>query len=752
MSSHALLPPAFVANPAMLGWLAAASAPLIIHLLNRRKYREAPWAAMQYLLAAVKKNSKRVLLENWLLLALRTLLIALVVVAAAEPGLRSAGILVTATERVHRVIVVDGSFSMDYRPTGRDSYFEQAKKLARRIVEEGREGDGFSLVVLGTPSRTIVAEPLFRPAEMLSVVEELRQPHGAGDLGRCLDELERLVDGARQQYPQIKQRRIYFLTDLGRNTWSPSRPERGSDPIEEFKSRCESRLTGSTIAVVDLGVAEAENTAVVELAAEEPYAVVGVPVRLRAVVRHYGRNPRAGVNVALKLDGRKVDEKTIDLEPGRDVTVVFDAAVEAPREPGSRVYEAELPPDRLALDDRRRLVLGVKPQLDVLVVHDVAASDELRYALELLEDSLRLKPGTEGLAVSPVRVSVQTDDVLQSGDLDAYDCVFLVDVRRFTPAAARILHAYLRSGGGLVWWLGSRTDAAHYNQLLGSGEYRVLPARIGEPVSEPQYKLNPLKYEHPLLAELRADDRIGLLNAPVYRYYRLDPSPFPAARRAVEFLNAAKDPFLTTETIGLGRTTLVAAGLEASWNAMPVASPGFVILVQELLTYASGARTSLNQATVGAPLTGTFRRADAAPAVAVVPPADDAAPATPRTTIPADVVAEGDSFRWTFADTARAGLYDVRPATKPPTTERYAVNVDPRESDLVKLPPQQLTGLPWSGIRFAYATELQDFSEPTEAFVAAGDADPIHRWLLLAALAAAVGETWFAGRIGRRRL
>ena len=39
-------------HPAMLGWLAAAAAPVLIHLLVAA-HREVQWAAMQYLLAAV---------------------------------------------------------------------------------------------------------------------------------------------------------------------------------------------------------------------------------------------------------------------------------------------------------------------------------------------------------------------------------------------------------------------------------------------------------------------------------------------------------------------------------------------------------------------------------------------------------------------------------------------------------------------------------------------------------------------------
>jgi hypothetical protein len=41
-------------NLAMLGWLAAAAAPLLIHLWSRHRFRESPWAAMQFLLAAMR--------------------------------------------------------------------------------------------------------------------------------------------------------------------------------------------------------------------------------------------------------------------------------------------------------------------------------------------------------------------------------------------------------------------------------------------------------------------------------------------------------------------------------------------------------------------------------------------------------------------------------------------------------------------------------------------------------------------------
>src|ERR671916_2149899 len=82
-----------LANYPLIYGLGAASLPIIIHLLNKRKHREMPWAAMRFLLAAIRKNSRRIRIEQWLLLAVRTLIIILVVTAMAKPYLESLGAL-----------------------------------------------------------------------------------------------------------------------------------------------------------------------------------------------------------------------------------------------------------------------------------------------------------------------------------------------------------------------------------------------------------------------------------------------------------------------------------------------------------------------------------------------------------------------------------------------------------------------------------------------------------------------------------
>ena len=48
------------AHPAILGGLALASLPVIIHLLNRRRFKTMEWAAMDFLLKAAVRNRRRV--------------------------------------------------------------------------------------------------------------------------------------------------------------------------------------------------------------------------------------------------------------------------------------------------------------------------------------------------------------------------------------------------------------------------------------------------------------------------------------------------------------------------------------------------------------------------------------------------------------------------------------------------------------------------------------------------------------------
>src|SRR5438477_3861302 len=125
-------------------WFFAAGAalmsiPIIIHILNRRRFKVINCAAMEFLLQAMRKNRRRLKFEQWLLLATRCALLALLGAALARPlGCDNNSLASLAGQRngLH-VLVIDNSYSMAYeseRP-GAKTHLDQAKLIAKAMVD-----------------------------------------------------------------------------------------------------------------------------------------------------------------------------------------------------------------------------------------------------------------------------------------------------------------------------------------------------------------------------------------------------------------------------------------------------------------------------------------------------------------------------------------------------------------------------------------------------------------------------------------
>src|SRR5262249_38248775 len=210
---------------------AAVSVPVIIHLLNRRRFRIVTWAAMRFLLAPQKKNSRRPRLEQLIPLAIPrpvALLLLLPMISVTDwaerlwAGLLPDGALQggPGTQRTHHILVLAGSFSMAARH-GETSCFEKARQLAARLVRDSDRGDGFSLVLLGAPPRRVVPGPAEDRTKVLAELDALRLPHGNSDLAATL---ETVADVVRRSPGRYVEKRVVFLSDMQAATWSLPQP------------------------------------------------------------------------------------------------------------------------------------------------------------------------------------------------------------------------------------------------------------------------------------------------------------------------------------------------------------------------------------------------------------------------------------------------------------------------------------------------------------------------------------------------
>jgi hypothetical protein len=716
-------------NLLILGWLAAAAAPILIHLWNKRRYREVPWAAIEYLLAALRKNSRRMRIEQIVLLAVRTMIIVLLVLAVAQPYLERLGLPFAPGQRTLKVLVVDGSYSMGYKPTDK-SRFERAKQLAAQIVEESSQGDAFTLLLMADPPAVIVGTPAVEPGGFLEEIENLKLPHGGADLPATLAHLERICQAAEAQ--GLARTEVYFLTDLGRNTWVP---ELKDAPAADYRRRIERLSEQASLVVLDLGQTGSENLAVTSIAANEPFVTTAREATFTAEIRNFGAQPRDHQLVELFVDERRVKEAYVDVPPGQQAPLAFAHRFDAP---GDHVVEFRLGADLLDIDNHRWLSVPVKEHVRVLCVNGKPGSGPMTGATDYL--ALALNPHA-GDALTPgiVKPEVIAESALLERDLAQYDCIFLCNVAQFTSSESRLLEGVLKRGGGLVFFLGDQVLADRYNrELTGEQGTRILPARLGELASETQYYFDPLDYQHPLVKVFEGREQSGLLNTPVYKYFRLLVDPQSKARVALAFDGG--DPAIVEETIHRGRSILLATECSLSsvdpvskkpWTTIP-AWPSFLPLVQELVALAVTGQMSEHNVEVGQALGESLEALPSRAAVRVTGP--EGTPDEVRMSL------DAQASRWSYADTQLSGVYHVDVGAPVDRQEAFAVNVNTAESDLAKIAPDELPS------QFAThgRTNLDDIDAPSIR-----QRSGLHKSLLYLVLGLLFVETFLAWRFGR---
>src|SRR3954471_22073149 len=105
-------------QPLLLAALPLVALPVVIHLINQRRYRTVRWAAMMFLLAANRMSRGYARLRQWLILALRMAAIAGLIFAVSRP-LAGGWVGLFAGGRAETTIVLlDRSPSMQQRGAG----------------------------------------------------------------------------------------------------------------------------------------------------------------------------------------------------------------------------------------------------------------------------------------------------------------------------------------------------------------------------------------------------------------------------------------------------------------------------------------------------------------------------------------------------------------------------------------------------------------------------------------------------------
>lgn len=689
----------FITPALFFAGLAAASGPIIIHLLNRRRFKILDWAAMEFLLQSQRKNRRRVRIEELILLLLRVLAIILMGAALARPLLSKADLLDLGKTGADIVVVLDDSFSTAQKH-GADTAFAKAQAALAQLVDKMSKQDRLAIFLVSRPADPFHnLDYVSNPDALKQEIKTLTPSDFATDL---VGPVQKAVELFTDKDAKNPEKRLYLLTDFRRREWNLDTQQSQGHRIATLLGTLDKKRFRAY--GFDFGADDPANLSVTELTCTDKHIVKNVRLQFRVTVINHGAQSVNNIPVSLQIGEVKLPAKIMDrLDPAQPKSVEFSYRF---KEAGAVAVTASIPGDQLAADNAAYLALQVVDAIPVLVIN--GNPDPQPFINEPDYLVAALDPGKKNL--SGYRPEVVLDRDINNAKLSNYDCVVFANVGSVLPDSVKNLEDYVRGGGGLIIFLGDKVDREFYNTQLYKEGRGLLPLAFDPPRGnlEQRKSFSKLKNEDPNHEVMRVfagagEQLLGLV--PFYRYYplradRLGGSGVKVLATLVDPTQPQPVPAIVEKTYGKGRVILVASSLNAAWNDWPK-NISYPIVMNEMIKYLTRSARYENTQPVGAPLRREIEREFFNATVTLKPPpAADQAPVRIAPSLqgeqmfihwpPALTDDEESKLRTARAHRSlpgldRAGIYTLELASESKTRlDFYARNVDADEGRLEK--------------------------------------------------------------------
>jgi hypothetical protein len=519
-------------NPLVLFGLAAAAIPVILHLLNLRKLKTIEFSTLAFLKELQQTKIRRLKLRQILLLLLRTLLVALIVLAFARPALRGTFLNEFGTKAHSTILIIlDDSFSMQATDEHGER-FKQAKEAAERLTRLWSDGDELMLLKLSdpaTPPSTHDVE-LIRTAIREAQVSPVRRP---------------MIDALRTARVLLQRstnvnKELYIVSDMQSTLVQAAPQEPGLD---------------AKVFMVRIGSTDVPNVCVDSVRVTTAILEKEKPVVVYASMRNFGPLPLRNFVVNIYLDGTKAAQSSLSLEPYGSASL--EMAV-IPKRTGSLSGYIETESDGIEIDNRRYFTLHIPDRISVVVAGTDDADNRFL--------SLALRAGSGDQGGSLLAVEQVSGDKLPQVDLKHVDVLVCTNIRSFSPGDADRVKHFVEEGGGLVLFPGS--DLSYNLFLLPT--LRIPPIG-GVTTTAGEISFRKVDLDHPLFARMFEQERKHAPPPPIESPAIHKLIHREAGKRARTVITLSDgSPFLTEHTLGSGKILFYSVSPTLTWSDLPL--------------------------------------------------------------------------------------------------------------------------------------------------------------------------------------
>lgn len=576
------------ANAANLPFLAGAAIPIIIHLLNRQRFRRVRWGAMQFLLNAVKKTRRRLMIEDLLLLLIRIIIMILLALAIARPFFRESPLAGLESSNTNYIFVIDNSYSMGYKRAQATS-LDLAKKAAEKLIDEIRftSNDKFTRVLMSQyPDGKL--RNLVKRDKIKSAISEIE----LSDFGTSAYNTFQVIADVVSKSENI-DKKIYIFTDMQRNAWDTKNDEEHRKFVELLKKV--SKDPHVRCYIIDVGDPDPVNTGIIQVLSKDRVVTTKNRANFAVTLYNYSSIGVRDLPVSLWVNGDKKDTKHVTIDPHSTYQVSFDYDF---MERGPYYIKIETTPDFLARDDARYFVADVKDNIKLLLI-DGEPGPGLQSETKMLE--LILDPMGEGLFFS---VEVRTPDSLPAEDLDRFDGIVMANVQYLPTDKVERLKEFVKNGGGLFIALGGKCNLDFYNKDLYEEGRGLMPAQLVEVLGaekekvrrleEPEVLLTRIRFDHPMFRTFQKEKlRPVLFKIPFAQYWKVE--KYDPDQVLAGYADAAELPAFIEKPYGEGKVMLHTSTIDDEWSLLPNRHVPFCAIMHDLMHYlASRPMTNKN--------------------------------------------------------------------------------------------------------------------------------------------------------------
>jgi hypothetical protein len=674
---------------------AAFAIPLIIHILNRSRFRTIEWGAMHLLDSIVRVNHKRFRIEQLILLLVRCAIPAVLAFCLARPVLTGWRDL-AGNAPVSAVILLDTSYSMDASgPQGK--HFDLAVEQAVAVLKAMSRGSEVAVIQTGGRPTSIFGQPIFDPSLMIEQLRQLKGGFGASQMPEALDLA--LVTLAGMSHVR---RELIVISDFQVADWPAD-----AAFANQIRKQVEDAHIAPALTLLRVGETTPGNVSVEGLEFSRRAIGVGQQLLVRANLKNHGTETYEKARVTLLCDGVEQSVSQVDLEPQSTTQTLFECRFETA---GSHVLTVELTvDDPLSTDNRYSAAVNVWDKIEVLLVDGQPSSEPLQGETDFL--AVALTPFTLGRLKLADLLQTKTISpaALNSDLLKATRVVVLANVAKLADEQVDRLMEYVRAGGALLVFPGDRLDADWYNKHLFAERGGILPLPFFTAIGTHQddgkgTRIVSQHFDHPALELFNVPTNGDLSTATIRRWYRLgepnttapsllslsptsfqppqvpnqEPSKEDSRPLAAEVIVMARletgDPFLVQKQVGDGIVVQMATSCDADWSDLPL-RPIYLPLMQQLVTSLASQVAPSQNIVTGEPIVAVFRGEHKEATLSLASPDGSRLTVRPQ-------VHDGRSVA-RYLDTQRPGVYTlIGPDAEP---IHYVAESSRSESDLTLL-------------------------------------------------------------------